>query len=160
MKSVHLPDSVRTEELYSWAVGIVKSRSVILDGQVAHTWLHVHIYAFQTIRLSTMLCYILLQENELHCSLFSLALPTWLLQSTPLRGHLTSPSIPFYRKHTNNGTPSFSPLFFLLSFVPSPSLLPLQHSRSPFSPAWTTWTLILCPPQSRIHPLLAYSVAR
>lgn len=34
MQSVHLPLSVRTEEEFRWAVGIVKSRSVVLDGQV------------------------------------------------------------------------------------------------------------------------------
>ena len=34
MKSSHLPASVLTEEEFAWAVGIVKSRSVILDNQV------------------------------------------------------------------------------------------------------------------------------
>ena len=34
MKSSHLPASVLTEEEFAWAVGIVKSRSVVLDNQV------------------------------------------------------------------------------------------------------------------------------
>ena len=34
LKSSHLPASVMTEEEFTWAVGIVKSRSVILDNQV------------------------------------------------------------------------------------------------------------------------------
>ena len=36
MKSVHLPASVQTEEEFIWAMGTVKSRSVVLDGQVIH----------------------------------------------------------------------------------------------------------------------------
>ena len=38
MQSVHLPLSVRTEEEFRWAVGIVKSRSVVLDGQVTRNY--------------------------------------------------------------------------------------------------------------------------
>jgi hypothetical protein len=34
MKSVHLPASVQTEEEFKWAMGMVKAKAVVLDGQV------------------------------------------------------------------------------------------------------------------------------
>ena len=51
MKSVHLPASVHTEEEFKWAMGMVKAKAVVLDGQVALDWTVLYLLCSGSVSL-------------------------------------------------------------------------------------------------------------